>query len=1196
MSAILSAVLRGEDNLSSIFDNIANSGARMIEKWQTAGTTASTAFTQTTSGADVASKAIEEATSSTDSLASSISDFDKSAVSAADSAGDLADASVEAQDALSGAAGGAEDAASAFSSAVQEAEDFKAATAALESELQELQNAYIGTALQKGKNSEEARALQTQIESLSETINENRRELDDLTESAGGAETGVSNMTNKIEQVLVSAGIAKLIGMITQAVMQMANEFSNAEATIIRASSASGRELNEFRESMFNVFATARSGDLSSVATVITEVNTRLNLQGEELERTTRLFMDFSDMTGVNVTGSIQTLSQVMTRWNMDAHETEGLLDRLLFASQASGAGIDSLKYNLQGGNAALQALGFGLDESIALFASLESRGFDASAAMYGLRRVVIYASRDGRDAAEAFTEIIDKIYNMEDAADATALAVEVFGVRAGVDMAAAIQAGAFEIDEWIGKIESADGTLAATANAAATLEERWTQASNQMNVAFSGVLSPAISTVSGAFADMKMGVGEFLADNPVIVAVLSGLATGFMAVAGGIAIYKLAMTIGTVVTAIFGTTLSVALWPITLIVGAIAALTTGLILLFNWLGNTNEEFNSLSATSKLHYEEVQNLRREYERANLVYDENSAEVARLRGEMEAAQLVFEANRMTIEEFTAANDRLIDSHRRMADSFHDNITAIDTNERSATSLISRLADLSSQTNLTAAEQMQMSTIVDELNSRFPEMSLAIDDVTGSLNMSVEAMRELAQAQAEQERMVASHQAFVEALGQEADLRAQLAVATDELAAAQQRADDATWHIFGTNRRNANNDLAEFQEEYNRLTAALQENLDIQTQTEAAWERQAEAMQEAAAAAVSYEDAVNRAIRTVASDLEDLTAQYDEAFSVASRSITGQFRLWEEAAEVVPKSIEAVTSAMETQIAHWQAYNDNLAGLSERTSEIEGLADLINSFADGSPNSIAMIAGMSEATDEELANMVASWKDLQVEQDAVSHSLAELATDFSNGMSEIESRMHEAIDNMNMETDAAAAARETISAYINQIRSMTGEAQSAAEAVAQAAINALGGSNISLVGIPGFATGTTNAPNMFIAGEEGPELIVGAGGSTVFTADETRNILNQTHTPVNTSEPVAADRTASTGAPQSETAAHTSQNAKRITLSLDGQGEIRVTGSRVDEETVWDYVAPRLKEAFFGILQEEIFEEGDLAHAF
>ena len=1186
MAAVLSAILKGEDNLSSIFDRIANSGGQMIEKWQQAGNTASAAFAETTSSADIASKAMENAAASTDHWTAAVGNYDKSALEAVHTTAELVEMGFKTEDALTSAADGADDAATAFNKAVQEAENFKETTAQLEAELQELQNAYVGTALQKGKNSKEARALQAEIAALSEVINENKRELDDLTGSAGGAETGVSSMASKIEKVLVAAGIAKLIGKITAAVKEMTNEFSNAESTIIRASGASGRELDGFRESMFNVFATARSGDLSLVATAITEVNTRLGLQGAELEHVTRLFMDYADMNGTNVTSSIQTLSQVMTRWNVDASQTERLLDRITFAGQQTGISVDELSYNLLKNQASFDALGFSIEESIALMAALEAGGINTQAAMYGLRRVVNYSAKDGKDAGEAFREIIEDLQNMENRADATARAVEVFGVRAGQEMAVAIQSGKFEIDAWVDALGTADGTLASTAAAATTLEERWTQASNQMSVAFSSALSPALTSVSGGLADLKMGVGEFLADNPAVVAVLSGLAVGFMAVAGGLAIYKLAMTIGTVVTAVFGTTLSVALWPLTLIVLAIAAVTAGFILLFNWIGSANREFNELTATSKEHHEAVTDLRREYERATLVYGENSDEVRRLAGELEAAELVFEANRRTMEEVIAVSDNLIERHRRMADSFYETMENLDREERSAAQLIGRLADLSSQTDLTAAEQLQMSTIVGELNSRFPEMSLAIDEVTGSLNMSVEAMRAMAQAQHEQQQNAAQHQAFIDSLGHEADLRAQLADLLEIQAAAQRRYDESgggNLNPFDWSYRNARNDLQEATDDVNRLQAAIEEQLAIQAQAEEAWERQAQAAKDAANAAVSYEDAVSRAIRAVASDVEILAQLYQEAFDAAHKSISGQFDLWDRAAEVVPKSIYAVTSAMESQMAHWQAYNENLAGLTARSGEIEGLAELINSFADGSDNSVAMIAGMAEATDEELAAMVEGWKALQAEQDAVAHSIAELATDFSNGMDEIEARMHEAINNMNMEDDAARAARATASAYVQAFATEMRNLNSVATLPTFGA---------DLTISRGYATGTDfAAPGLALVGEEGPELVNFRGGEVVYTAEETRQIFTNTPTEIHTGDKGLTDRFGGGLTP----AAYRGREEKRIILDITGRGEIDVTGG-ADEETVWDYVAPKLRDAVFGIMRDEIFEEGDVAHAF
>ena len=52
---------------------------------------------------------------------------------------------------------------------------------------------------------------------------------------------------------------------------------------------------------------------------------------------------------------------------------------------------------------------------------------------------------------------------------------------------------------------------------------------------------------------------------------------------------------------------------------------------------------------------------------------------------------------------------------------------------------------------------------------------------------------------------------------------------------------------------------------------------------------------------------------------------------------------------------------------------------------------------------------------------------------------------------------------------------------------------------------GGKTFSLPKIPNFEKGTNNTPDTFIAGEKGPELITNAPNRTVYTADETQDIL-------------------------------------------------------------------------------------------
>lgn len=50
-------------------------------------------------------------------------------------------------------------------------------------------------------------------------------------------------------------------------------------------------------------------------------------------------------------------------------------------------------------------------------------------------------------------------------------------------------------------------------------------------------------------------------------------------------------------------------------------------------------------------------------------------------------------------------------------------------------------------------------------------------------------------------------------------------------------------------------------------------------------------------------------------------------------------------------------------------------------------------------------------------------------------------------------------------------------------------------------------LSIPKIPMLARGSKNAPDTFIAGERGPELITGAGGAKVYPADETRRMLDR-----------------------------------------------------------------------------------------
>ena len=259
-------------------------------------------------------------------------------------------------------------------------------------------------------------------------------------------------------------------------------------------------------------------------------------------------------------------------------------------------------------------------------------------------------------------------------------------------------------------------------------------------------------------------------------------------------------------------------------------------------------------------------------------------------------------------------------------------------------------------------------------------------------------------------------------------------------------------------------------------------------------------EEAAAQVSEFQA---AISGVQEKINALVESYNEAYSAAYESISGQYQLWDEAAKVVATSAGSINSALESQITYWQDYNANLQSLTDRSADIEGLSDMIASFADGSSDSVNAIAGMAGATDEQLATMVANWKTLQQEQQNAAGSVADLKTDFTAAMDELQTALAEDIEAMDLGDEAKASAQATIQGFIDGAVGMLPQVTAAYNRVAAASRAALSASGTGTAGsIPGYAVGTQSAaPGFALVGENGPELVYFNGGEQVMTAEET-----------------------------------------------------------------------------------------------
>ena len=271
------------------------------------------------------------------------------------------------------------------------------------------------------------------------------------------------------------------------------------------------------------------------------------------------------------------------------------------------------------------------------------------------------------------------------------------------------------------------------------------------------------------------------------------------------------------------------------------------------------------------------------------------------------------------------------------------------------------------------------------------------------------------------------------------------------------------------------------------------------------------------------------------VEALTTLYLEAYSAAYDSITGQYKLWDDVAEVSATSVESVIKSLQKQQQYWTDYNANIQLLLSYSGEIEGLSDMVATFGDGSADSVNMIAGMAEATKagspEKIQEMVAAWEANKQAQDEAAQSLGDLVTGYTDQMDALKDQVAQDVEDLEFTSEAYAAATDTIQSFIDGALSQMPAVQAAYSRIANAANSALTQSYYQSYYSyryrapgTGYASGTDNAtPGPHLVGEHGPEVMWFNGGESVLNAERTRELLLA----LQSSQPAAVPRLPSFG---------------------------------------------------------------------
>lgn len=1206
------------DEMSAIIERIAQSGQDMADRIERAGAAADSAFGNMSARAAAVARTIDGVATSIDQAEEAQTDLTAAMERASQTMEELAEndnVSAEAKEELARASEEAEEAMNALTAAQERA--------------QQAMDEYDQLLASGCDNLDELEeAAQNAADAARELDEANRRaadatdELSDATDRAADeAEEGSERGQKAAEQlatVLTSAGIAKMVFELADAYMEAseaAAEFevatmkistiadttqvslSTLSGDLLALSMATGQSVNELSEATYS----ALSASVETASAVeFTATATKLATGGFT-----------SSATAVDV------LTTALNAYGLEASYAENISDMLITTQNLGKTTVDELAASVGKVIPLASAYGVEMDNLSTAYAELTKGGIATAEAGTYLKSMLNELGDSGstvsavlmEETGSSFSELMDMGYSLGDVMDVLGTSVggsagafnELWSSsEAGIGALSLYNAGAEQFNTTLDAMQTSAGATSAAyatmTDTTAHAQEELSNAAANLQISIGQQINPLIEKLYGLGTNMLNFMTEFTQEHPVVTKAIAAIGIGV----GVAAVAMVGVTVATT-TAIpaiisFGVALNTALGPIGWVAIGITALTAAVAAFIAMNEENLGETEGMTAATRAQYYELQDLNAEYEKACEQYGETSEEASRLKYQVDDLSAAFEANRQTVEEFTAEVDALCESVHSVSDDFNSALSDINANEVGALSLIQKYDDLASKADRTAAEEKALAAVNKQLAASYPEIAAQMGNATMSTEDYVEAMKKAAEAEAEEQRQQQAQETYIEALQKRAELTDELAKAQENVNLEQQRMDDMSgWDHFWTG--GEWDDLEAYQAALEELETAMAENDATIAEIEQGWEDLAEAEAEAAEATVSYEDAVNTALSSVQADIDALCEAYDAAYESARSSIDGQIGLFDTMATETELSITDMQAAFDSQIEYLNTYSENLRKAAEYGLD-EGL---VASLSDGSEESagylnaiIENIEALGDSSAEAQAfvdNFNSSFQEVEAAKDEFATTVATMETDFDEKMAEIEGRLDEAIDNMNMETDAATAAKQTMDAYTQAIRDGTSNAVSAAESAANAVSAALSspysGGNVTAVA--GHANGTTYAEDAFIAGEEGPELILGKAGSTVFPADETDRIIDAV---TNNYDDYSTSYTLATPAAGAGNEDGREEQTKHITLEIAGGSPIEVNGgSGTSKEDIVEILVANLRPALLNIVKDEIFEEGD-----
>lgn len=408
---------------------------------------------------------------------------------------------------------------------------------------------------------------------------------DELSAAVGSASDsagteGGKKLSEKLAEGLQGWALPALAGGILaglgKGLYEVGSVFDDVNDTIRIGTGASGAALEGLTDVAKRIGRSVPV-EYSKIGTTVADLNTRLGLSGETLEKVASQYLEAGRILGQEV--NVQKTTAAFSAFGIQGEQVSDAMDNLFRVSQATGVGMNELAASAQQAAPSMKTLGFSFEDTIAMVGAFDKAGLNANAVMASMSKGLVTLAKKGEDPKTAFQRVTSEIGGfLEKGNEAAALelASKIFGTRGAMQFVEAMKSGQLSAGDMMKSIGATDDSILGLAEETMDAAESWQLLKNRTLEALEPLGSMVFTWISDQLVELVPKLTEmatWLQQNTWVFGVLGAMLTGAVLVG----LYQ-------VTAAIWAATAAMLANPITWIVVGIGALATGLYLLItNW-------------------------------------------------------------------------------------------------------------------------------------------------------------------------------------------------------------------------------------------------------------------------------------------------------------------------------------------------------------------------------------------------------------------------------------------------------------------------------------------------------------------------------------------------------------------------------------------------------------------------------------